>query len=112
MNSMAKPENLVEICKCGYEQPAAKFAGMAPCRCSVFPIVVQREIVDQAWRGDLNAIRTMIAAGVPFSLECWQCDAGNAPDTLEEAISQGWRNIQRDDNDSWNFLGTCPSCED
>ncbi len=46
---------------------------------------------------------------VPFVLSCAHCDA-DSPDTYEEAIQQGWVDIQRDDGLSWNFLGICPAC--
>lgn len=46
---------------------------------------------------------------VPFVLACAYCDA-DSPETRQEAIQQGWIDIERHDGFSWNFLGICPSC--
>ena len=46
---------------------------------------------------------------VPFVLACALCDV-DSPDTFEEAIQQGWVDIQFDDGRSWNYLGICPTC--
>jgi hypothetical protein len=49
------------------------------------------------------------SSDVPFVLSCAFCDA-DSPDTYEEAIQQGWVDIQADDGFSWNYLGICPAC--
>lgn len=44
------------------------------------------------------------------SLTCNEC-GNDGPDTLAEAIAEGWKSIEhRPDGLSWNFLGTCPCC--
>ncbi len=49
-----------------------------------------------------------IPDGVPFSLSCYECDVG-APDTWEEAIREGWTEIEfRPESVAENFLGACP----
>lgn len=46
-----------------------------------------------------------------FSLCCTGCDAGGDIETPEQAIAQGWSDIDEDfDGRSWNYLGTCPDC--
>ena len=46
----------------------------------------------------------------PFSLACGMCDCPS-PDSLQAAISDGWRSIRYDpDGTSWYFIGTCPEC--
>jgi hypothetical protein len=46
---------------------------------------------------------------VPFTLACVSCDA-DSPETFEEAVQQGWTDIQPDDGLGWNYLGICPAC--
>lgn len=48
--------------------------------------------------------------GVPFSVACWTCDAGQGL-TLEEARLLGWKHIAPNDGPSWNYLGYCPDCQ-
>jgi hypothetical protein len=48
--------------------------------------------------------------GIPFSLMCFVCDAGEDVVSPADAIREGWRGIERDDGVSWNFLGCCPTC--
>ncbi len=48
-----------------------------------------------------------------FSLCCNNCDAGTDIATPEQAIAEGWSDIEEDfDGRSWNYLGTCPECRD
>lgn len=48
--------------------------------------------------------------GIPFSLECYSCDAGQGISSLEEARLRGWRHILPNDGPAWNYLGDCPDC--
>lgn len=50
-----------------------------------------------------------IPSNVPFTLACVSCDA-DSPETYEEAVRQGWIDIQYDDGPGWNFIGICPVC--
>ena len=48
-----------------------------------------------------------------FSLCCVCCDGGSDIDTPEQAIAEGWSDIEEDfDGFSWNYLGTCPECRE
>src|SRR5438105_383779 len=58
-------------------------------------------------------VRTMIAAGVPFSLECMVCDgvaSGDGIRSIEQAMRQGWTAFQPAPKYcNWsNFWGLCP----
>lgn len=46
----------------------------------------------------------------PWSLQCFQCDAGDGMLSVEHAIAEGWNGIVEDDGASWNYLGQCPDC--
>jgi hypothetical protein len=51
-----------------------------------------------------------IPRDVPFSLSCTECD-GDSPDNYEDAIRDGWTEIQYSpEGSSENFLGLCPDC--
>ncbi len=51
---------------------------------------------------------TGIPRGVPFSVSCFECDAGS-PASYEEATAAGWTEIEfRPDLPMENFLGYCP----
>ena len=51
-----------------------------------------------------------IPQGVPFTLSCYQCDAGD-PQSYEQAIREGWTEIgYYPEGLSENFLGLCPDC--
>jgi hypothetical protein len=39
---------------------------------------------------------------------CIHCDA--SPPSLAMAVKQGWKDIQYDDGQDWNYLGICPDC--
>jgi len=48
----------------------------------------------------------------PFTLSCETCDAGMDIDTPEQALAEGWIEIDEDfDGRSWNYLGLCPECQ-
>ena len=48
---------------------------------------------------------------VPFSLVCFNCDAGVQIESGEQAIAEGWTDIQYDPDLSMaNFIGVCPDC--
>lgn len=48
-----------------------------------------------------------------FSLCCFRCDAGMDIKTPEQAIAEGWTDIEEDfDGSSWNYLGSCPECRE
>ena len=47
---------------------------------------------------------------LPFSLECYCCDAGMDLATVEAAIVAGWTEIREDSGLAWNYLGLCPEC--
>jgi hypothetical protein len=45
----------------------------------------------------------------PFTLQCVECDAGMDIESPEQAIADGWTEIEEDfDGLSWNYLGRCP----
>ena len=50
-------------------------------------------------------------ADVPFSLVCSECDAGMNIESNDEAIAEGWANIDyAPDLPMANFVGLCPDC--
>ena len=51
----------------------------------------------------------ILAAVFPFSLVCEWCDT-DGPATYDEAIKEGWKDIQFNDGPSFWFLGDCPAC--
>lgn len=54
-------------------------------------------------------LRNALNAGVPFSLSCVGCEAGDEVADYESAIAAGWTEIEVDlGGFSWNFLGHCP----
>jgi hypothetical protein len=48
---------------------------------------------------------------VPESIACMFCDA-DSPGSLAKAIQEGWIDLCRDDGLGWNYLGTCPQCQE
>jgi hypothetical protein len=50
------------------------------------------------------------AEEVPESIACAYCDA-DSPESLAEALQEGWTRLQRDDGPGWNYLGVCPACQ-
>ena len=48
---------------------------------------------------------------VPFSLVCLNCDAGSHLESEEEALAEGWTDIEfAPDLPMANWLGLCPIC--
>lgn len=47
--------------------------------------------------------------GIPQSIACTGCDC-DSPDSLEEAIRKGWKDLTYDDGSGWYYLGVCPDC--
>ena len=46
-----------------------------------------------------------------FSLTCWECDAGLGIASAEEAIAEGWSEIESSPELlEANFCGLCPDC--
>jgi len=49
-----------------------------------------------------------IPHGVPFSVSCFECDAGS-PDSFEQALTEGWVSVEFfPQGVAENFLGLCP----
>ncbi|MEK6258007.1 MAG: hypothetical protein AABP62_05245 [Planctomycetota bacterium] len=47
----------------------------------------------------------------PFSLVCYECDAGEGIVTEEEAMEEGWTEIEfARHQPQANFIGFCPEC--
>jgi hypothetical protein len=48
----------------------------------------------------------------PFTLCCIECDAGVHIETPEQALAEGWIDIEEDFGGlSWNYVGVCPECQ-
>ncbi len=47
-----------------------------------------------------------------FSLNCWHCDDGMNVESYEQAIDEGWTEIEHNDGLGWNYLGLCPDCRE
>jgi hypothetical protein len=48
---------------------------------------------------------------IPFSLICTECDAGMEIRSYEQAVAEGWTNIEyAPDLPMANYLGLCPEC--
>ncbi len=53
------------------------------------------------------------AADVPFTLVCSECDAGMEIDSHEQAVAEGWTDIDyRPDLPMANYVGLCPTCRE
>ena len=51
------------------------------------------------------------SAAVPFSLVCSECDAGTNIVSHDQAIAEGWTEIDyAPDLPMANFIGLCPEC--
>jgi hypothetical protein len=51
--------------------------------------------------------------GVPFSLVCLECDAGMEIDSHDQAMADGWAEIDyAPDLPMANFIGLCPECRE
>jgi hypothetical protein len=46
---------------------------------------------------------------IPETIACARCDV-NSPESLADALQEGWTNLCRDDGSGWNYLGICPEC--
>ena len=54
-----------------------------------------------------------IAAEVPFTLVCRDCDAGIGVDSQEQAVAEGWAEIDcAPDLPMANYVGCCPDCRE
>lgn len=50
---------------------------------------------------------------VPFSLVCSECDAGMGIASYEQAMAEGWTDIDyAPDLPMANFIGVCPDCRE
>jgi hypothetical protein len=50
-------------------------------------------------------------ADVPFSLVCSECDAGSHIKNWEQAVAEGWSNIDYAPSlPMANYIGHCPEC--
>jgi hypothetical protein len=50
---------------------------------------------------------------VPFSLVCSECDAGTNIQSHDQAIAEGWADIDyAPDLPMANFIGVCPDCRE
>jgi hypothetical protein len=48
---------------------------------------------------------------VPFSLVCSECDAGTHIESQDQAMAEGWADIDyAPDLPMANFIGLCPEC--
>lgn len=55
--------------------------------------------------------REILDSEPPFSLSCYQCDAGDDVVSKDQALVLGWHGVQRDTTGlGWNDLGWCPDC--
>ncbi len=45
----------------------------------------------------------------PFILACTECDV-DSPESYEQALAEGWKEILPDDGAGWYFLGLCSDC--
>jgi hypothetical protein len=52
-------------------------------------------------------------ADVPFSLVCSECDAGMNIESHDQAMAEGWTEIDyAPDLPMANFIGLCPDCRE
>ncbi len=55
----------------------------------------------------------LLTGTLPFSLTCWECDAGTDIGSRTEAEAQGWTHIIEDaDGLAWHYVGVCPECKE
>ena len=53
------------------------------------------------------------AADVPFSLVCSECDAGSHVENWEQAVAEGWSDIDYAPSlPMANYIGLCPECRE
>jgi hypothetical protein len=71
-------------------------------------------MVDRSVANVLRATATCpagIEEGYEFSLVCFDCDAGMHIDSREQALNEGWSDIEfAPDLSNANYLGLCPDC--
>ena len=71
-------------------------------------------LLDHIWRNReelrdiLASIREERAEREDEIIACCHCDA--SPPSLAAAVREGWKDLQFDDGDNWNYLGLCPDC--
>jgi hypothetical protein len=56
----------------------------------------------------LAGLREENPDGEEECVACCQCDAATEP--LAVAVREGWKDLQFDDEQDWNYLGLCPAC--
>lgn len=57
--------------------------------------------------------RQFHAVDVPFSLVCSECDAGCNIENQEQAVAEGWSNIDYAPSlPMANYIGLCPECRE
>jgi len=68
------------------------------------------EVSDWALLDDryLSGGRTRFQQNAGGAICCIDCDTSLG--SAHEAISAGWRDVEADDSESWDFLGYCPAC--
>jgi hypothetical protein len=60
----------------------------------------------------MNSLRRL-PDDVPFSLVCSECDAGMEIETYDQALAEGWTDIDyAPDLPMANFIGLCPNCRE
>lgn len=53
------------------------------------------------------------AADIPFTLVCYECDAGDGIDSHAQAVAEGWTSIDyAPDLPMANYVGLCPDCRE
>ena len=71
-------------------------------------------LLDHIWRNReelhdiLAGLREESAERDEETIACCQCDA--ATESLAMAVHEGWKDLQFDDEQDWNYLGLCPAC--
>lgn len=57
--------------------------------------------------------RQLDSADVPFSLVCSECDAGMNMGSYDQALAEGWAEIDcAPDLPMANYVGLCPDCRE
>lgn len=52
-------------------------------------------------------------AAEPFTLTCYDCDAGSEYECAEAAVLAGWGKVAKDDPEGWTtHIGLCPDCRE
>jgi hypothetical protein len=71
-------------------------------------------LLDHMWR-NREELHDILAALREESVErddeiiaCCHCDA--SPPSLAAAVKEGWKDLQYDEGENWNYLGLCPDC--